>query len=324
MNSRWILPFLVASLCVLTLSMLFLSRRPLCIDSRVVERIDRANESVFQCSQNRHIPYSIYFTEYLPRIEARVQQVESFLDRIAPMTSKIRLVIVKDPGSYFLIQGNTVYIGEDMLAARGHIEKALLKKWYRENSQNLFAYEGLFEEVFTDFMIYLVKGNLKLEDPFRGVQTKLNGSRWPQVLKSAQAYCQSPWKRSEHYKFCQDSKSRAELKNDQILMRHRGAGDIWQGLYDLPLIEQSEASLSADDVRATFGSNVGWNSLMALKHLLTHQTIFIQFFVMENFSGNFNECSGMQWVPLQDLAELPMPIVIHNFLETHLANAINK
>ncbi|MBC7371169.1 MAG: hypothetical protein H7326_06370 [Bdellovibrionaceae bacterium] len=133
------------------------------------------------------------------------------------MNSKLRLVIVQDPGSYFLIQGNTIYIGQEMLEARGHLEKALLKKWYRENSQNLFAYEGLFEEVFTDFMVYLVKGSLKLEDPFRGVQTKLNGSRWPQVLKSAQAYCQSPWKRSEHYKFCQDAKSRTELKNDQIL-----------------------------------------------------------------------------------------------------------
>lgn len=208
---------MVASLCVLTLGMLYLSRRPLCIDSRVVERIDRGSESVFQCSQNRHIPYSIYFAEALPRIEARVQQVEIFLDHIAPMNSKIRLVIVKDPGSYFLIQGNTLYIGESMLEARGHLEKALLKKWYRENSQNLFAYESLFEEVFTDFMLFLVKGNLKLEDPFRGVQSKLNGSRWPQVLKSAQAYCQSPWKRSEHYKFCQDSKSRIELKNDQIL-----------------------------------------------------------------------------------------------------------
>jgi hypothetical protein len=217
MNSRWILPFLVASLCVLTLSMVYLSRRPLCIDSKIVERIDRGSESVFQCSQNHHVPFSIYFNEYLPRIEARVQQVESFLNRIAPMNSRLRLVIVTDKPASFLIKDNTIYIGEAMLEARGHLEKALLKKWYRENSVNLFAYEGLFEEVFTDFSIYLIKGSLKIEDPFRGVQTKLNGSRWPQVLKSTQAYCQSPWKRSEHYELCRNTKNRTDLRSDQIL-----------------------------------------------------------------------------------------------------------
>jgi hypothetical protein len=197
--------------------MVYLSRRPLCIDSRVVERIDRGSESVFQCSQNHHVPFSIYFYENLPEIEARVQTVEKFLEHIEPIASHLRLVVLKDKPNYFVIQGNTLYIGEDLLASRGHLEKFLVKKWYRENSQNLFAYEGLFEEVFTDFMIYLIKGSLQIEDPFRGVQTKLNGSRWPQVLKSTKAYCQSPWKRSEHYEFCRDVKPADDLRGDQIL-----------------------------------------------------------------------------------------------------------
>jgi hypothetical protein len=197
--------------------MVYLSRKPLCIDSKVVERIDRGAETVYQCSQNHHIPFSVYFSRELPGIEARVQQVEKFLERVGPMESRLRLVIVKDKPEYFAIDGNTISMGEAMIEARGHLEKALLKKWYRENSPNLFAYEGLFEEVFTDFAIYLIKGSLKIEDPFRGVQTKLNGSRWPQVLKSTKAYCQSPWKRSEHYQFCKELATHVDLPSDQIL-----------------------------------------------------------------------------------------------------------
>lgn len=217
MNSRWTLPFLTAFLCILTLSVVYLSRRPLCIDSRIVERIDRADETVFQCAQNRHIPYSIYFTEQLPRIESRIKQIESFLGYIAPVQPRLRLVILKEKRQEFSIHGNTLFIGEDLLNARGHLEKALLKKWYRANSQGLFAYEALFEEVFTDFMLFLIKGNLKIEDPFRGVQTKLNGSRWPQLLKSTQAYCKSPWKLSEHYYACEGLKYQSQLRSDQAL-----------------------------------------------------------------------------------------------------------
>lgn len=194
-----------------------MSRKPVCIDSKVVERIDRGTESVFRCSLNRHVPFSPYFDENLPAIEARVQQVEKFVETLAPYKNTYRLVILKDKPNYFLVTNNIIYIGQTLLETRGHIEKALLKAWYRENSQNLFAYENLFEEVYTDFMLYLVKGNLKIEDPFRGARTKVGGSRWPQVLKSTQSYCQSPWKKSEHYRFCAELDGQESAMKDQIL-----------------------------------------------------------------------------------------------------------
>lgn len=217
MNFRWVLPFLVVLLSILTISMVFLSRRPLCIESRVVERIDRGSESIFQCIKNHHVPYSSYFGEHLFRIEVRIQQVEMFLQKISPLRARLRIVILPENTNQFVVDGSTLFISEKLLEARGHLEKALLKKWYRENAQNLFAYDNLFEEIFTDFMLFLIKGSLKIEDPFRGVQTKLNGSRWPQVIKSSQAYCRSPWKRSEHYLWCADANASRGVKDNEIL-----------------------------------------------------------------------------------------------------------
>jgi hypothetical protein len=197
--------------------MVYLSRKPVCIDSKVVDRIDRGSEAVFRCAYNHHVSFSPFFNENLPRIEARVQQVEKFLENFGSFKSGVRVVVLKDKPNYFVIQDRVIFIGEPMLEARGHIEKALLKIWYRDQSQNLFAYENLFEEVYTDFVLYLIKTNLKIEDPFKGVQTKLAGSRWPQVLKSMQAYCQSPWKKSEHYQFCSELKDQDTLTRDEVI-----------------------------------------------------------------------------------------------------------
>lgn len=194
-----------------------MARRPLCIDSKVVEKIDRGNESVFMCSANRHVPFSQYFHRNLPTLSSRIQDIENFVETISPFKSKVRLVILPNKPHYFLVTSKTIYIGEPLLQSPGHLEKALMKLWYRENMQHLFAYEILFEEVYTDFLVYLATGDLKIKDPFRGAQTKVGNSRWPQVLKSTQGYCQSPWKNSEHYQFCSQLDQRGSPLKDQIL-----------------------------------------------------------------------------------------------------------
>ncbi len=217
MSQRWVLPTLITTFCILTLGMLYMSRRPLCIDSKVVERIDRGAESVFRCSLNRRVPFSAYFGEHLLTIEGRVQRIERFVEAFAPYKSSVRLVILKNKPNYFLITRDIIYIGEPLLETRGHLEKALLKIWYREKAQNLFAYENLFEEVYTDLMLYLATGDVEIEDPFRSVRTRLGDSRWPQALKSTQSYCQSPWKNSEHYQFCSQMQSQDSPLKDQVL-----------------------------------------------------------------------------------------------------------
>lgn len=194
-----------------------MSRRPVCIDSRIVEKIDRGSETVFKCSYNKHVPFSPYFNENLPSLAARIQRIEKFIETISPFKRNLRLVIVTTKPDYFLVTRDTIYLGEPLLQARGHLEKALLKVWYRENVEHLFAYENLFEEVYTDFLLYLAKGSIKIEDPFQGFRTKEGGSRWPQVLKSAQSYCKSPWKTSEHYQFCTKMQNQDSAFKDQII-----------------------------------------------------------------------------------------------------------
>ena len=102
-----------------------------------------------------------------------------------------------------------------------------------------------------------------------------------------------------------------------LLMKRRPAGDIWQGLYDFPLIESSGDELSHDETIKCLGSEVHIKLLETKRHLLTHQTIFIRFYEAEDYMINFNSDIEWQWINFSDANLPPFPIVISNFLENY-------
>jgi len=110
---------------------------------------------------------------------------------------------------------------------------------------------------------------------------------------------------------------------DSVLMKQRQLGDIWQKLYDFPLIETSAAddlsnSNFINQVKEVFGKDVVIHLVSQKKHLLTHQIIYVQFFVLENYMINFNEHAEIKSVLLGDFKLLPHPKVISDFIELYL------
>ncbi|MBE5320590.1 A/G-specific adenine glycosylase [Pedobacter sp. MR2016-19] len=106
---------------------------------------------------------------------------------------------------------------------------------------------------------------------------------------------------------------------DQVLVRERQAGDVWQHLYDFPSIEtltpeDIDGGFFADTVKNTFGSSADFMLISTKKHLLTHQIIHVQFFALKNYIFNFNKQKELNWVSLSKLDELPQPKVIHDFV----------
>ena len=105
--------------------------------------------------------------------------------------------------------------------------------------------------------------------------------------------------------------------DEGVLMKRRTAGDIWQGLFDFPLIETKDEALSTEVIRAYLGETVKTTVCKTVKHLLTHQTIYIRFFAAEDFIINFNTDTQWQWVDNASENLPPFPIVIGNFLEKY-------
>ncbi|QIL39709.1 A/G-specific adenine glycosylase [Pedobacter sp. HDW13] len=110
------------------------------------------------------------------------------------------------------------------------------------------------------------------------------------------------------------------VENDQILVKERQAGDIWQHLYDFPSLETAEGSGINDTafleaVKSVFGEAVELTLVSTKKHLLTHQIIHVQFFALKNYIFNFKKQKELNWVSFDKLDELPQPKVIHDFIQ---------
>ncbi|MBG6235087.1 A/G-specific adenine glycosylase [Pedobacter sp. CAN_A7] len=114
------------------------------------------------------------------------------------------------------------------------------------------------------------------------------------------------------------------MENDgNILVKKRQPGDIWQHLYDFPLIETAGETGFPDEfltleIQKLCGEQVVIQPLMAKKHVLTHQIIYVQFFALANYIINFNQDAGVKWVGKMELDDLPQPIVITNFINAYL------
>lgn len=114
-------------------------------------------------------------------------------------------------------------------------------------------------------------------------------------------------------------------EQDKILVNKRQPGDIWQHLYDFPLIETTAPAGGFDpelalSLRKDYGNDVEITLLSSKKHVLTHQIIYVQFFALANYIANFKQEASLKWVSRAALEELPQPKVIHDFIHAFLTH----
>lgn len=111
-------------------------------------------------------------------------------------------------------------------------------------------------------------------------------------------------------------------KNNQLLIHKRGANDIWQSLYQLPLIETNTPVVAENLIRSAdftnaFGKHAKIRSVSKpIKHILSHQKLHATFIEIENYSEQFIEENGWLYVSLEELESLAQPKLIFQFIKT--------
>lgn len=113
---------------------------------------------------------------------------------------------------------------------------------------------------------------------------------------------------------------------NEVIIKKRGEGDIWQGLYDFPLEESQEKLLSGPEniqffeALKDFETKIVYNSSNTYKHILTHQRIFanfVKFIVSDGFRQelkNWADRNGFQLVSEENFENLAKPRLILKFL----------
>lgn len=112
------------------------------------------------------------------------------------------------------------------------------------------------------------------------------------------------------------------LKDEaQILMSKRGEGDVWQNLYEFPLVE-SDRTLTIPEILIDeqfvryFGEKAEIKLLQKqTKHILSHQNIYATFFEVQLKGGLKQKKSNWDYVFLKDLDKLAKHKLIFTFLE---------
>ena len=103
---------------------------------------------------------------------------------------------------------------------------------------------------------------------------------------------------------------------DEVYLQKRGAGDIWEGLYDPILIEENRAYLSSEDFlthKSLVNNHIKSTRLIqAKKHLLTHQELWVGICLIE-LEAKPDNLKGV-WVRLDQIQSTPKPIIISKLL----------
>lgn len=115
------------------------------------------------------------------------------------------------------------------------------------------------------------------------------------------------------------------IHKGRFLVQKRGAKDIWQNMYEFPLIETPEyinppQVLLLPQFVAQYGSNVIIKSIYGpLKHILTHQKLITQFVLVSNavLPGSAIGDNRLFTTP-DELRQLPKPKLIFDFLNNFL------
>ncbi|MFT4602015.1 MAG: A/G-specific adenine glycosylase [Arenicella sp.] len=103
-------------------------------------------------------------------------------------------------------------------------------------------------------------------------------------------------------------------KDGKTFINKRGPKDVWQGLYDFPLIEQDDAG----DISAESQSDFGLKNLekvAEMKHVLSHQRIYASFWKAD-VKGDNSELKLHQKIDIKDIADYPMPQLLIRYLES--------
>lgn len=111
------------------------------------------------------------------------------------------------------------------------------------------------------------------------------------------------------------------ISGDNILVNKRGEGDIWQNLYEFPLIETTELLppsllIKTEAFTEMFGHHAEITSVHGpVKHILSHQKLAATFITIKNFDENFAGKKPWFFVPLSELQNLAQPKLIFAFLK---------
>ncbi len=108
---------------------------------------------------------------------------------------------------------------------------------------------------------------------------------------------------------------------NKYLMKARSAKDIWQGLYEFPLIEENSLLEVGVLLKKHYGKLAKNATIKSesheYKHILSHQNLYVKFWVLESneLAEKLVNNGDFSFFSIKSIHDLPKPVLINKFLE---------
>lgn len=193
-NERWfkITQWMLLLTVFLCVGVAFITRKPLCINSKTVESLDRVGGAqlaqIWSCQKQKKVPFDAQLWKAKDWIEKRLHKVETRVQFLKPVT----IIIRDDRPQFFKVSSQSLELGAEIIKEPTILERALFKAWIKQVS--LPQQDLLTEEVLADLLVYTHFGYSEFSNK--------ESMMWPNVVKSGGGYCASEWMSLEHRQFC--------------------------------------------------------------------------------------------------------------------------
>lgn len=196
-----------AFLAVGIFALAYLAQKPLCIDSSLVEKIDRIDSagmtSAYSCQFKRKVSIDPQIMQSSPQLAERLYPLERFFSEFGPLKKQISIEWLSDQAGKFKTASGHITLSTDLLNKPLLLEKVIAREWVQERLPVELKDDSILIEALADLIIYVNYS------PDIGESQ----ARWPHVLKTFSGYCQNAIRAPEHKDICEQ----AAIDNPQVL-----------------------------------------------------------------------------------------------------------
>lgn len=154
-----------------------LTKKPLCIDSRLVNRVDRVStdgvHTAYACQAMRKVEYDEKLQLYISEISRKVAPLEGLL---LPSFRTARLTVLQGMRDVVRVQNGEIFLSEDRLVKSDDLERSLIQQWLRQNLEMPELEKSVIENSTIDLIQFAVGKN--------ALNFELRRFAWPMSMLS--------------------------------------------------------------------------------------------------------------------------------------------
>lgn len=203
-SSQSLMTFLIFLLVVDLILLVFLNRKPICIESSLIDHIewisdDSKKATIYKCDLQKSAMNTESIIEKREDLQKRINVLENLLKINFTPKRPIKILILDSKSELIQSSSDTIIIDETNFFVKNlALERAYIKSWLQQFQKIKSQGLGLMRlDILTHFLLWNLGINNHYEPSWQNIL-----SHWPQTATTWSGYCHSPIKDDIYNSLC--------------------------------------------------------------------------------------------------------------------------